>query len=213
MDMENHELEPARTADDDSIDQALGFTPEPAPAPMPDVHDTPVVLVERAFKALCDAGADLTNVEQLTAIREQEEVLSKAAEELHRLRISLDGNDPGEYIIATANDVEIPIPASALMIPKQSEVKRHMQRLDSQCSEFLDEWQRRRETLRRAAKALDGASMLTGANGGDGVQEASARVDDGVREMAARLGPSRPYFKPGTRTPVEGDANSSVMTG
>ena len=159
------------------------------PSPMPDVNDSPVVLVERAYKAVCDAGAQLTDVAQLDAIREQEEVLAKAAEELHRLRISLQGNDPGEYIIAMANDVAIPIPATALMMPKQSEVKRHMQKLDSQCTEFLDEWQRRRETLRRAAKALDGASMLTGVNGGDGVKEAGARVDDGVREIAQLFQP------------------------
>src|SRR5215207_9520009 len=89
-------LAPPNRPDDDSIDRALGFipAPEPNPAPMPDVHsDTPVALVESAYKALCDAGADLTNVGQLTDIQDQEAVLAKAADELHSLRISLDGID------------------------------------------------------------------------------------------------------------------------
>ena len=207
----------------ENLDRALADPPAEAPerpaladhlnpSPMPDVHDSPVVLVERAYKAVCDAGAQLTDVAQLDAIREQEEVLAKAAEELHRLRISLQGNDPGEYIIAMANDVAIPIPATALMIPKQSEVKRHMQKLDSQCTEFLDEWQRRRETLRRAAKALDGASMLTGANGTDGLEVADARVDEGVRELAARLTSSRPFFKRGERTATTEEIDPGVRS-
>jgi hypothetical protein len=160
-------------------------------APMPDVdetHDTPAVLVVRAYEALRAAGDDLTNLEQMNAIREQEEVLAAAADELQKLRVSLDKNDPGEFIIAVANDVRIPIPATALMMPKQSEVQRHMQTLEFHCTEFLEEWQRRRETLKRAADALDKASMLTGAAGGKAMEVADARIDDGVRELAARLG-------------------------
>src|SRR5215218_1837513 len=206
MDMKNHELDPGpapaflappNRPDDDSVARALGFDetePEPNPAPMPDVHsDTAVAIVERAYRALCDAGADLTNVEQLKDITEQEEVLAKAADELHSLRISLEGIDPGAYVTATANDVAIPIPAQALMMPKRAEVQRHLEKLQWHCREFASEWERRLALLNRAAATLDTAAKLSGTNGGEGAAEADARVDDGVREMAQRLRP-RPVF-------------------
>jgi len=190
--------------DDDTIDRALAVLDDPPaeapertaladppnPAPMPDVHsDTPVALVERAFKALCEAGADLTNAAQLADIQDQEGVLAKAADELHSLRISLEGIDPGAYVIARANDVEIPIPAQALMMPKRAEVQRHLEKLQFHCREFSAEWERRLGLLNRAAATLDTAAKLSGTNGGDGAGEADTRVDDGVREMAQRFRP------------------------
>jgi|SRR5215207_1558373 len=194
----DQELEAARTALDDP-GPAPAFLappgapePEPNPAPMlPDVHsDTPVALVERAYKALCDAGADLTNAAQLADIQDQEGVLAKAADELHSLRISLEGIDPGAYVIARANDVEIPIPAEALMIPKRAEVARHLEKLQFHCREFSAEWERRLGLLNRAGAALDNVTKLRGTNGGEGVAEADARVDDGVRELAQRFRPT-----------------------
>src|SRR5215213_9198830 len=130
--------------------------PEPNPAPMPDPRsDTAVAIVERAYKSLCDAGADLTNAAQLADIQAQEEVLAKSADELHSLRISLEGIDPGSYVLAKANEVEIPIPAQALMMPKRAEVQRHLEKLQFHCREFSAEWERRLALLNRAAAALD----------------------------------------------------------